>query len=88
MGTKPSEFALEGGTFKVKPGVPWKLICCDCGLGHVVIINVSKKGAVTVGMFRDEDTTDFDRSNRTDAMWRELRDECNRRIKALRRKEK
>jgi len=79
---------MPGGNFRVKPGVPWKLLCCDCGLGHAVIVNVSKQGKITVGMFRDEDTTDFDRAERPAKQWEELRRECNRRLKALRKKGK
>ena len=86
--TKPPLFEMSGGPFRVKPGVPFKLLCCDYGLGHAVIINVSKKGKVTVGMFRDEDTTDFDRATRPAEQWEELRAECNARLKALRRKGK
>ena len=39
------------------------MICCDCGLSHLILIEPRGKG-VLVGMERVEALTDLERSNR------------------------
>lgn len=55
---------LSGEPTKFKPGVQlWPLECCDCGLVHLVVLEISKNGVV-ITFYRDDHATQKARKRR------------------------
>ena len=81
-------FEMSGGYFLCKKDEPFKLACCDCGLGHLILIQTVDAETIKVGMWRDEDTTEVDRQEIPEEALLALRKEINQRLRILRREKK
>jgi hypothetical protein len=48
----------DGGSFELPDGVPHKIVCCDCGLVHILEPHHSRKlRATVITVRRDERAT-------------------------------
>jgi len=89
MARECEDIGLDVIRIRVKPDVPFKIECCDCGLTHINrIVSVGKKDVV-IEMSRDEDSTSLSRllSKPLDELV-ELRDELTVIIRKRRSKQR